>query len=148
MQLAYVAGPYRGTSKIKLINKLQVIHNILAARKVAKELWKLGYAVICPHLNGALMDGIVPDQAFLDGDLLMLDRCDLLVLQGKWHKSSGTIGEVKRAQTLEMPVFEWHGKLVQVDTLSDTVNMLAPDEIGKECRHMKAKDDVMEGLRC
>lgn len=116
MKLAYVAGPYRGKSKIKLINRLQVIRNIMAARKVAKELWKMGYAVICPHSNTALFDGVTPDKAFLEGDLLMLDRCDILVLQGKWRKSSGTIGELKRAQRLEMPVYEWHGRLVQLDS--------------------------------
>lgn len=114
MKLAYVAGPYRGKSKIKLINRLQVICNILRAAKVAKKLWKMGYAVICPHLNSALMDGVAPDEAFLNGDLLMLDRCDLIVLQGKWHKSSGTVGEVKRARRNEMPVYEWRGRLVQI----------------------------------
>jgi hypothetical protein len=114
MKLAYVAGPYRGTSKIKMINRLQVIFNILRAARVAKKLWKTGYAVICPHLNSALMDGVAPDEAFLNGDLLMLDRCDLIVLQGKWNKSSGTVGEVKRARRNEMPVYEWRGRLVKV----------------------------------
>lgn len=116
MKLAYVAGPYRGKSKIKLVNRMQVICNIMRAARVAKKLWKMGYAVICPHLNSALMDGVAPDKAFLEGDLLMLDRCDILVLQGKWRKSSGTIGELKRAQRLEMPVYEWHGRLVQLDS--------------------------------
>jgi|GEM_PF-2187821 len=34
----------------------------------------------------------------------------------------------------------------QVDTLSATVNMLAPDEIGKECRHIEALRKAREAL--
>ena len=112
MTLAYVAGPYRGKSKNKIINKLQVIRNILAAREVAKELWRMGYAVLCPHSNTALFDGVAPDQTFLDGDLLILDRCDLIVLQGKWWDSKGTLGEIKRAKQNEMPIFEWRKGLI------------------------------------
>lgn len=112
MKLAYVAGPYRGKSKIKIINKIQVIVNIIKARKVAKELWRMGYAVICPHSNTALFDGVVPDETVIEGDLLMLDRCDMIVLQGKWRKSSGTLGEVWRAKQNEMPIFEWRKGLI------------------------------------
>jgi hypothetical protein len=112
MKLAYVAGPYRGKSKNKIINKLQVIRDILAAREVAKELWRMGYAVLCPHSNTALFDGVAPDQTFLDGDLLILDRCDLIVLQGKWWDSKGTLGEIKRAKQNEMPIFEWRKGLI------------------------------------
>jgi hypothetical protein len=63
LKIAYVAGPYRAKTKIG------IILNILRARKVAKELWKMGYAVICPHSNSALMDGIAPDEAFLNGGI-------------------------------------------------------------------------------
>jgi predicted nuclease with TOPRIM domain len=34
----------------------------------------------------------------------------------------------------------------QVDTLSATVNMLAPDEIGKECRHIEALRKARKAL--
>jgi len=107
MKIAYVAGPYRGKSKIKLINQLQVMRNIIAARKVAKELWKLGYAVICPHSNTALFDGIVHDQTFLDGDIEILKRCDIIVLIGGWTNSRGTIGEYCVARDAGIQAYEW-----------------------------------------
>lgn len=109
MKLAYVAGPYRGKSKNKIINRLQVIRNILAAREVAKKLWQMGYAVICPHSNTALFDGIVPDKTFLDGDIVMLKRCDLIVMMPNWMDSSGAIDELCIAQANGIPAYKWNG---------------------------------------
>jgi hypothetical protein len=93
MKLAYVAGPYRGKSKNRIINRLQVISNIIEARKVARELWKMGYAAICPHSNSALFDGIVRDDVFLWGDLEILKRCDIIVMVPNWLSSSGAVDE-------------------------------------------------------
>jgi hypothetical protein len=109
MKLAYVAGPYRGKSKNKIINKLQVIRNIRAARSVAKELWQMGYAVICPHSNTALFDGVAPDKTFLDGDIVMLKRCDLIVMMPHWLNSSGAIDELCIAQANGIPAYKWDG---------------------------------------
>jgi hypothetical protein len=87
--------------------KVGIIRNILNARKVSKELWKKGYAVICPHSNTALFDGICPDKWFLDGDLEILAKCDLLVLVKGWIHSTGTQNEVKYAKSLNIPVHIW-----------------------------------------
>ena len=107
MKLAYVAGPYRGKSKVKLINRLQVIHNIIEARIVARKLWGAGYAVICPHSNTALFDGAAPEKSFLDGDLIMLSSCDLIVLIKGWQDSSGTLAEIEFAKAHNIPVYKW-----------------------------------------
>jgi len=64
--LAYVAMPYRGKS----INA--VVENIQRARAVAVDLWRQGYVAVCPHLNSALMDGVVEDDVFIAGDLEIL----------------------------------------------------------------------------
>jgi hypothetical protein len=82
--IIYIAGPYRSK-----YGKLGIIRNIWKARQVAKELWKMGHTPICPHLNSALLDGIVPDQRFLDGDIEILKRCDAIVLMPGWRKSEG-----------------------------------------------------------
>jgi hypothetical protein len=108
MKIAYVAGPYRGKSKVWLINRLQIIRNIMRARKVSKELWKRGYAVICPHSNTALFDGVAPDKCFLDGDIEILKRCDLVVLVRDWYKSSSTRNEIDIARSSGIPVYVWH----------------------------------------
>lgn len=85
--VAYVAGPYRG----KTIR--DVVENIREAEAAAVELWKRGYAVICPHKNTALLDGIATDEVFLQGDLEILKRCDLLVLLPRWQESAGAVAE-------------------------------------------------------
>jgi len=95
--IVYVAGAYRGKSKNKLINKVQVISNIMKARRVAKELWRHGYTVICPHCNSILMDGIVDDEVFLKGDLEILQRCDAIYMMDDWWLSSGAKSEYKFA---------------------------------------------------
>jgi len=107
MKLAYVAGPYRGKSKYRIINRLQVIRNIIRARAVSKELWKQGYAVICPHSNSALFDGVAPDRTFLDGDIMMLKKCDLIVMLPNWAWSSGAVDELCIAQANGIPAYIW-----------------------------------------
>jgi nucleoside 2-deoxyribosyltransferase len=83
------------------------VRNIRNAEAVAAELWKAGFAVICPHMNTALMGGICPEDVWLNGDLVMLERCDLLVLVPGWRASVGTLAEVARANERGIPVYEW-----------------------------------------
>lgn len=101
MKLAYVAGRYRAPT-IR-----GIVENIQAAERVALNLWRLGYAVICPHKNTALFDGAAPDDVWLRGDLVMLGRCDLLVTVPGWETSVGSHGEVDFANMHEIPVYHW-----------------------------------------
>lgn len=105
MKVAYIAGPYRGKSKIKFINYLQRQININRAAKVAKWAWKEGYAVICPHLNSRNLDGVVEDLMFLYGDQEILIRCDLMILVPGWTTSEGTREEIKFALMNDMKIF-------------------------------------------
>ena len=88
MEVIYVIGKYRGK------NKFEVVQNIEHAREVAELLWQQDWAVICPHTNSAWMDGIVPDQAFLDGGLEIMERCDAVCLCEGWEESAGSLVEV------------------------------------------------------
>lgn len=109
MEIAYVAGPYRAKSK------LGIIKNIIAARKVAKELWKLGYVAICPHSNSGLFSGI-SEEIFLEGDIEILKRCDVVVLVPGWESSTGTMNEIGIAVSNNMPVYKWEdGELIQLE---------------------------------
>lgn len=112
MNVAYVSGPYRAPT-IEGIAR-----NIEAARAVAKALWQQGWAVICPHSNTAFFDGIIcPEdpaidaRGFLNGDLAFVDRLepgsDVLVLEGDWQSSPGSIGERSQAINDGIEVFEW-----------------------------------------
>lgn len=87
MKLAYIAGPYRA----KTIFQVQA--NIRKAAEIALKYWKAGCAVICPHTNTAFFDGECPDQVWLDGDLEMVSRCDVIVMVPGWEKSRGACVE-------------------------------------------------------
>ena len=94
MELAYIVGPYRSDT----IHG--IVQNIRRAEKYAAKYWQLGYAVICPHKNTALFDGIAPDSVWLDGDIEILKRCDTIVVTPGWENSSGSINEIKIAEQL------------------------------------------------
>jgi hypothetical protein len=100
MRLVYIAGPYRAETEAG------VRHNVWNASIVAERVWKLGACAVCPHLNTAFFGGIVEDQAFLDGDIELLKRCDAVMLVAGWARSTGTQGEVKVAQEEGIPVFQ------------------------------------------
>lgn len=99
--LCYVAGAYRDTRGAWFIRE-----NIRAAEAVALSLWQRGIPALCPHKNTALFDGAAPDEVWLAGDLVMLARCDAVVLVPGWRKSAGTRAEVEFAEARGIPVFE------------------------------------------
>lgn len=101
MKVAFVSGPYRANTVSG------IVHNIKRAEKVAVELWRMGYAVICPHKNSALFDGLCDDSVWLKGDLELLHRCDCVVLVPGWSRSKGSITERAEAIRLGIPVFSW-----------------------------------------
>jgi hypothetical protein len=115
--ILYVSGPYRGKSQIKLINKLQVIRNIINARKVAKELWRQGYTVICPHSNTALFDGVTSDDCFLLGDIEILQQCWAIVMIPEWQRSTGALLELKEARQMGKKIFFWHDGELKGETV-------------------------------
>jgi hypothetical protein len=100
VRLAYIAGPYRGK------NEYEVYQNIERAGQMALKYWKLGYAVICPHKNTAFFTGAegLPDSTWLDGDLEMLGRCDVIVMLPGWELSQGAYEELKFARAHELQV--------------------------------------------
>lgn len=105
MQVAYIIGPYRAKSTY------QVGENIARARRAACHAWQRGFAVICPHLNSAHMDGLVADVEFLKGDHEILRRCDLVIRLDNWQTSEGSKAELELARLLHKPIFdytEWH----------------------------------------
>ena len=99
MKIIYVAGAYRNE------DANGVWDNIIHARRVARQLWKMGLVAICPHMNTAFMDGydILP-KTFLEGDLELLRRCDGILMLSNWKQSEGAIREWEVAKELEIPV--------------------------------------------
>jgi len=119
-RVAYVSGPYRADT-IR-----GVTENIRAAEAIAIELWKMGYAVICPHTNTQYFDGIFgieknkgmhPDsengQKFINGDLTFISRMipgfDVLVMVPGYICSSGAMQEKLYAESLGINAINWYG---------------------------------------
>lgn len=103
MKVAYVAGPYRSPEG----GEQGVIANINRAQKVAVSLWKMGFATLTPHLNSALLDGIISDEEWLKRYLELMCRCDLVVMVGEWRSSSGASAEYEEAKRIGIPVYHW-----------------------------------------
>jgi hypothetical protein len=99
MLVAYVAGPYRSETIY------DIEQNIQRAKRLAAELWKRGYAVICPHANSGFMDGVCDDETFLEGELELLRRSDFVVVLNGWEGSGGTRKELELAKSLGIPIY-------------------------------------------
>lgn len=91
-QLVYISGPYSADT-IR-----GVVRNIRVAEEAAIRFWQAGYAVLCPHLNSSMLDGIVPYEQFIAGDLLMIERCDIVAMLPNWRKSKGAVIEHAHAE--------------------------------------------------
>lgn len=91
MELAYISGPYRDPS----IHG--IVRNIRRAEEAATKYRKLKYAVFCPHMNSALMDGTMPDDYWMHEDLEILCRCDAIVMLSDWELSEGARIEHQKA---------------------------------------------------
>ncbi len=77
----------------------------MRARTVARQLWGMGFAVICPHTNTIMMGGEdLPPEIFLEGDLEILRRCDAILMMKGFEHSQGAIKEWKLAKELDIPV--------------------------------------------
>jgi hypothetical protein len=92
MKIAYIAGPYRSETI------WGIKENIRRAEKAALKYWLKGYAVICPHKNSAFFDGAAPDEVWLNGDLEILKRCDVIVMIDGWEWSTGAKDELEKAR--------------------------------------------------
>lgn len=105
MKVVYVAGPFRGP------NSWEIESNIRRAEALALEVWRAGYAVICPHSNTRFFNGAAPDSVWLDGDLEILSRCDALLTTPDWVRSTGARAEVEFAREQKIPVCHSIAKL-------------------------------------
>ena len=100
MKIVYIAGAYR--SRFGLIGRAW---NISRARKIAKMLWSMNIAAVCPHSNSAFMDRCASDSTFLRGDTEILKRCDAIVLMPGFATSEGAQAEYFTAQQHGIPKF-------------------------------------------
>lgn len=110
MKLIYIAGPYRAKSLH------QVKRNVRAAELRAEDAVRAGHYPIVPHLCTAYLDGLAPDQHFLDGTLEAMRRCDEVWLCEGWESSRGTILELAEAFERGMDVYDENGMPLMPET--------------------------------
>ena len=99
--LVYLSGKYRDK------DEHTVDCNIHYAKRIAVELWKMGFAVICPHGNSDHMGFEGDGGCFLEGDMVMVERSDLVVMLENWETSKGANLERRLAMKLAIPVYYW-----------------------------------------
>lgn len=85
--VVYVAGPFRGA------NAWEIAENIRRAERLALDVWKMGAVAICPHLNTANFQDTCPDDVWLDGDLELVRRSDIVLMTPDWRRSAGARAE-------------------------------------------------------
>jgi len=112
MKVGFVIGPYRSPEGHYGVKK-----NIDRAEEVALCLWKLGYAVFCPHKNTSFFSGSAPEEVFLEGDLELLRRADFAVTVKGWERSEGSINEVKLCKDRNIPLYHSEGVFTSFDEL-------------------------------
>lgn len=99
MKVVYIAAPYRADTIS------QIVKNIEMAKDSAIQVWVLGHVALCPHMNSALLDGVVPDNTFLEGSLELMKRSDIVYCPDHVRPSEGVKQELHVAKQLEMPVY-------------------------------------------
>ncbi len=94
-----MAGPYRAP------HAWAIEQNIQAAEHWAFRIWEAGGVALCPHLNTRNFQGALPDEIWLSGDLVMLERCDAILMLPGWTESKGSVLEHQHARDKEIKVF-------------------------------------------
>ena len=84
MIVCYISGALTGDGK-----RSTLYDNMHRARECAIKYYKLGYAVICPHLNSYLMFGSISEKEIMGSDLELVRRSDIIVMLPNWEQSKG-----------------------------------------------------------
>lgn len=106
MKVVYICGPYTGSGETSKIG------NILVAKNAAIDIWSMGHAVVCPHMNTMDFElhdigSSIPYETWIEGDLAILKRCDAVVILPGWEASRGAKEEVQFALANKIPIYYW-----------------------------------------
>lgn len=106
MIVVYVAGPFRGA------NSWEMEQNIRRAETLALDVWRAGFAAICPHTNTRFFQGAADDEVWLEGDLAIMAKCDAVLMTPDWERSRGATEERRKAIAWGIRVFDTLDELV------------------------------------
>ena len=103
MKIVYIAGPYGDAGGYLAIDR-----NIARARDAAAWLAEHGVGFICPHLNTAHFEAIVPGapvEFWYAMDLVIMAVADALLVLDGWVNSKGTQAEIAEWGKTGRPMF-------------------------------------------
>lgn len=127
LPLVYVSGPYRADTL------LAIMHNIAGAWEDAAMIWRMGGCAICPHMNTAGFseifgpNSVITGEQCIQGDLVMIARCDAIFMRSGWEDSMGANIERAFAATHSIPVYYALGVLSD-DIANHTIGKRASPE--------------------
>jgi hypothetical protein len=115
LQVAYLAGPYRSYVDSEG-RRHSIAENVRTAGRHGIEVWKRGYVALVPHTltyldpkqqrrDGGLAN--IDPEVFMEGELELVRRSDLVVMLPEWRHSRGAIAERAFAEEIGKPVLEW-----------------------------------------
>lgn len=103
-KLVYISGPYTSLLPNGGFNLDGVFENVMTARRWSRTYFLKGALVVCPHLNTMFLDGTIDFERFMDTDLELIRRCDILVMIPGWENSKGASREHALAIELGKPI--------------------------------------------
>lgn len=109
MYLVYVAGKFRGSTRDGVYDFYEQEENVRTAERLAHKVWLIGpgRAVgVCPHSMTRYWQGSAPDEVWLDGDIALMKRCDVVLLVPNWRESEGARKEKAVAEEAGIPVLD------------------------------------------
>lgn len=92
MKLVYIAGKFRGA------DAWAIACNVHEAEAAALRIAELGGMPVVPHSLGQKMIGTLTEDFWLAGTLLLLSRCDGILLLPSWARSAGASAESAYAE--------------------------------------------------
>ena len=102
VKLVYIAGPFRGK------NSWEVERNIRRAEELGMRVAEMGATPIVPHTMYRFWDGTLNDEFWLECCRRILDMCDAVVVTDSWENSSGTRGEIRKAEDDKLVFYSEH----------------------------------------
>lgn len=98
--LVYISGKFSDPKP----QEVQI--NIRKAAQAAASVWNLGFTAICPHLNAPQMEHgcNCRYEEYMEGDLAILGRCDVVLMLPGWKESPGANVEMSEAIRLKKRV--------------------------------------------
>jgi hypothetical protein len=104
-QIVYISGAYSPYMDIygRVVGTGE---NVFEARNVTVNLWEKGYTVICPHLNTTFFEDNCKCkyEDFINGDIEILKRCDIVFMLNNYRYSKGAMKELKIAKKLKKKI--------------------------------------------